>query len=224
MYRVRMRSSESTIRFALTVAVCSLLTCSAAATAAHAEHSNPDGGSPSGSRPCYVGSSLFMLANFAHDDHPPKFYQLNAGYRITPRDRLSVEAITWRYYHPLGIPWGASRESSREAYPGHVRECGVGVAYQRFLWNGLYSSLEAVPFRRQYYDSQDRKIGNGYQLFLTMRLGYHIDVLARVFLEPSVAFNQWPVSTNVPDGFAAQDRKWPTYFLFEPGLHMGVEF
>jgi hypothetical protein len=212
------------IRAALTPAICSLLICSASAMAAHAEHSSPDGGSPSGSRPCYVGGSLFMLANLAPDDYPPRFYQLNAGYLITPRDRLSVEAITWRYYHPLGIPYGSSFMSAKEAYPGHVREYGVGVAYQRFLWNGLYSSLEAVPLLRQYYDSQDHEIGNGFQLFLTLRLGYHIDLFDRVFLEPSIAFNQWPVSTNVPDGFAAQDRKWPSYFLFEPGLHMGVEF
>jgi hypothetical protein len=165
-----------------------------------------------------------MLANLVPDDESPRFYQLNAGYLLTPRDRLSVEAITWRYYRPLGIPWGPSRGAAGEAYPGHVREQGVGVAYQRFLWNGLYSSLGAVPFRRQYYDAQDRKIGDGFQLFLTLRLGYHVDLLDRVFLEPSIAFNQWPVSTHVPDGFAAQDGKRPSYFLFEPGLHVGVEF
>ncbi len=224
MYGVRMSSSKSMIRVALASAICSLLICSASATAAPAEHSGPAGGSASGSRRCYVGSSLFMLANLAHDDYPPKFYQLNAGYMITPRDRLSVEAVTWRYYHPLGIPYGPSFASPQETYPGHVREYGVGVAYQRFLWNGLYSSLEALPLLRRYYDSQDQEIGNGFQLFLTMRLGYHIDVFDRVFLEPSIAFNQWPVSTNVPDGFAALDRKWPSYFLFEPGLHVGVEF
>jgi len=171
-----------------------------------------------------VGSSLFVLANLVPDEYPPAFYQLNAGYLVTPRDRLSVQAITWRYYHPLGIPYGPSFMSPKEAYPGHVREYGIGVGYQRFLWNGLYSSVEAVPLMRRYYDSQDREIGKGFQLFLTLRGGYHVDLLDRVFLEPSIAFNQWPVATNVPDGFAAQDRKWPSYFLFEPGLHVGVEF
>jgi hypothetical protein len=98
------------------------------------------------------------------------------------------------------------------------------VAYQRFLWNGLYSSIEAVPLQQRYYDAQDRKIGSGFQLFLTERLGYHVDLYDRVFLEPSVAFTHWPVSTHVPDGFAAQDGRWHRYFLFEPALHVGFEF
>jgi hypothetical protein len=224
VYGVRRGSSKSTIRAALALAICSLLTGPAWAMAAQAGHPGPEGGPHSVSRPCFVGSSLFMLANLAPDEYPPKFYQLNAGYQITPRDRLSVEAIAWTYYHPLGIPWGPSRDAAGEAYPGRVREQGVGVVYQRFLWNGLYSSLGAVPFRRQYLDTQGQEIGSGLQLYLTLRLGYHVDLLDRVFLEPSIAFNHWPVSTHVPDGFAAQDRKWPSYFLFEPGLHVGFEF
>jgi hypothetical protein len=177
------------------------------------------------SRPCYVGTSLFMLMNLAPDDHPPHFYQLNLGYQLTSKDRLSVEAVTWRYYHPLGIPWTEeSRESADKAYPGHVREFGVGLSYQRSLTKGLYSSLSAIPFWRRYYDTQDEKIGNGLQLYLTARVGYHVGLTDRLFLEPSIAFNYWPISTNVPGAFAAQDKRWPSYFLFEPGLHVGFTF
>ena len=44
-----------------------------------------------------------------------------------PRARLSVQAITWRYCHPLGIHWGEEgRDSADQAYPGHVREFGGG--------------------------------------------------------------------------------------------------
>ena len=176
------------------------------------------------SHPCYVGTSLFMLANLASDDQPPHFYQLNVGYQLTPKDRLSVEAITWSYYHPLGIAWGDSPESPDNAYPGHVREFGVGLAYQRWLTKGLYSSISAIPFFRRYYDIQNEKIGNGLQLYLTARAGYHLRLLDRLFLEPSIAFNYWPISTNVPDAFAAQDRRWHSYFLFEPGLNVGFTF
>jgi hypothetical protein len=45
-----------------------------------------------------------------------------------------------------------------------------------------------------------------------------------VFIDPSIAFTCWPVKTNVPESFAAMDRKWPSYFLFEPGLHFGIVF
>jgi hypothetical protein len=47
--------------------------------------------------PCYfIGSSFFMLGNFIPDDpNPPDFVQLNFGYRITPKDVISIEAKTW---------------------------------------------------------------------------------------------------------------------------------
>ena len=208
-------------------AIAALLVCSLVAPLAHAEQpsllSSLFGGPPEDGRHFYVGSSLFMLANAVLHDHPPVFIQLNGGYRVTPKDTLSVEAITWRYYHPLGIPYGSSRESPEEEYPGHVREYGVGMAYQRFLWKGLYASLSAVPFFRQYYDAVEHRIGNGFQLFMTLRHGYQVRFLDRLFVEPSIAATFWPVSTNVPEAFAKLDRRWPRYFLFEPGFHMGVE-
>jgi hypothetical protein len=197
-----------------------ILTC----VAGHARADQTPVAASSTSWQCYIGTSLFTLMNMVPDDHPPHFYQLNVGYQLTPKDRLSVEAITWRYYHPLGIPWGESRESSDKAYPGHVREFGVGLAYQRSLTKGVYSSLSVTPFFRGYYDVQNQKIDNGLQLYLTGRLGYHARVKGRLFLEPSIAFNYWPVSTNVPAAFEAQDNRWPSYFLFEPGLHVGFAF
>ena len=171
----------------------------------------------------YVGSSAFMLWNFAVD--PPSFYQLNFGYRITPRDVISIEAITWRYSAPLGIPYGASYGSKSEDYPGTIREYGMGVVYQRFLWKNLYSSLQMVPFRRLYRDENNNTIQKGFQLFMTLRLGYHVPLFKnRFFIEPSLAATHWPLSTNVPEGFAEKDKKWPNYFLLEPGLHFGIKF
>lgn len=180
--------------------------------------------SPIASRPWSVGTSMIMLANLVPMDEPPHFYQLNIGYQLTPQDRLSVEAMTWRYYRPLGIPYGDSFDAPEEAYPGHIREYGIGLDYQRLLWRGVYTSLTAVPFWREYYDTRNQKIGNGSQLFLTLRFGYHFQVKNRFFIEPSVAFTAWPVKTNVPEGFATMDKKWPSYFLFEPGLHFGLLF
>jgi len=57
----------------------------------------------------FIGSTLFMLANLAPD--PPHYYQLNFGYRITPKDVISVEAITWEYKGPPGRPWGSDFEN-----------------------------------------------------------------------------------------------------------------
>lgn len=172
---------------------------------------------------CYVGSSAFVLGNLA--PNPPAFYQLNVGYRLTPQDVVSLEAITWTYDAPLGIPYGPSYGDEKERYPGSVREYGIGVAYQRFLWRGFYASLQALPLRRVYRDANNQTIGTGFQLFSTFRLGCHVPLFKnRFFIEPSLAATAWPISTNVPPGFASKDRPWNRYFLFEPGLHLGIKF
>lgn len=182
-----------------------------------------DAGDPAGRRH-FLGSSSFMLANALLDD-PPDFYQLNYGYWLTSRDVISVEAITWKYDAPLGIAYGSSMGSADERYPGYVREYGLGVAYQRFLWRALYSGVHAAPMRQHYMDESGSTIQKGFQLFLTLRAGYHVKLLQdRFFLEPSIAFTHWPVNTNVPAAFAAKEARWPNYFLFEPGLHLGVKF
>ena len=51
---------------------------------------------------CFVGSSLFLLGNFATTNRPD-FAQLNLGYRITGKDVISLELITWKSAWPLGI-------------------------------------------------------------------------------------------------------------------------
>lgn len=171
----------------------------------------------------FIGSSLFVLFNSL--PNPPSFYQLNYGYRLTPKDVLIIEAITWKYNAPLGIPYGPSFESPDEFYPGYVREYGIGMAYQRFLWKDFYSTFHATPFLQKYVNEEEEKIQNGFQLFLSLRFGYHIKLAKnRFFLEPSIAFTHWPINTKVPESFAQKESKWPNYFLFEPGIHFGRKF
>ncbi len=172
----------------------------------------------------FVGSSLFMVANVATDD-PPSFYQMNVGRWLSPRDTLSVEVLTWRYTHPLGIPYGPSFGNKKEAYPGAVRSAGAGLAYQRFWWRGLYSAVHATALRQDYQDLEERSILQGFQLFATARVGYHLEFLDhRLFAEPSVGITHWPINTNVPAAFKALDDKWPSRFVGEPGFHIGVRF
>ncbi len=46
----------------------------------------------------FAGSTLFVLANFIPGDpNPPDFVQLNFGWRIRPKDAVSLEAKTWKY-------------------------------------------------------------------------------------------------------------------------------
>lgn len=173
----------------------------------------------------FISSSAFMLANLFPLKDPPRFYQINYGFRLTPKDAIIIEAITWQYFAPLGIPYGPSYENLDEFLPGVVRDYGIGVAYQRFLWKGLYSTIHATPFIQQYLNEEKNLIQTGFQLFLTGRIGYHFELFRnRLFIEPSVAFTHWPINTSMPQSFKDVENKWPNYFLFEPGLHVGFQF
>jgi hypothetical protein len=174
----------------------------------------------------FIGSSFFMLGNFIPDDpNLPDFVQLNFGYRITPKDVISLEAKTWKYAWPLGIPYGDSFQDPEEKYPGYIRDFGIGLVYQRFLWKGAYASVDAMNCFQRYVDENNRKIQNGYQLFMTYRLGYSFQLFKdRFFLEPSISMTHWPIKANVPESFAEMEDKWPNYFLVEPGLHFGINF
>ena len=176
-------------------------------------------------RKFFVGSTLFVLSNLISDHNSPDFAQVNFGYRITPKNAVSIELKTWKSAWPLGIPYGDSFEAPAEKYPGHVRDFGIAVVYQRFWWKGAYTAIHAMNTLQEYTDEDNKKIQNGYMLFMTYRLGYHVQLFKnRFFIEPSVAMTHWPVKTNVPESFARLDSKWPSYFLFEPGLHFGVKF
>ena len=165
-----------------------------------------------------VGSSLFLLGNFV-PGNPVWFFQLNYGYQLTQKDFLIVEAITWTYYEPLGT-YG----SSEELYPGKVRAWGVGLGYQRFLWKNLYTTIEPTFFLQQFYDTDNKKLQKGFQLYLQFIAGYRFEFFKkRIFIEPAYALKYWPVNTNFPTSFAAIEKGAPKY-KFEPSLNFGFRF
>jgi hypothetical protein len=167
-----------------------------------------------------VGTSAFMLADLLPES--PQYILLDYGYRLTKDDVVMVEAITWKYPAPLGIPL----DSSGSDYPGYIKSYGAGLAYQRFLWEGLYAKVHAAYLRTHYSIQGTDRVQEGNQLFVQFRVGYHFEfpVLGeRLYLEPSVAATGWPINTNVPASFAAQDKKYPSYGL-EPGLNFGMVF
>ena len=165
----------------------------------------------------WAGSSLLVLANFLPD--PPSFYQLNYGYMVTKKDAIIVEVITWKYSEPLG-----TYPNSKESYPGKVRAYGIGLGYQRFLWKKLFTTFEPTLFLQQFYDTDNKKIQKGYQLYLQFIPGYRFEFFKkRLFIEPSYAIKYWPVNTNFPESFAAIESGAPKYKC-EPGLNFGYRF
>mgnify|MGYP000262360765 CR=1 FL=1 len=173
---------------------------------------------------CFIGSTFFMLGNFAQSNRPD-FVQLNIGYRLTPKDVVSLEFKTWKYAWSLGIPYGKSFEAPEEQFPGYVREIGVAVAYQRFLWKGLYAGVHVMNATQNFVDSNEVKIDEGFQILNTYRLGYHFKLFKdRFFIEPSLAITQRIYHTEMPAEFKVLDDKWGKFFFAEPGLHFGFNF
>lgn len=164
----------------------------------------------------FVGSTLFLLGNIGDSVN---FAQLNYGFQFTQKDLFIAEVITWTYYEPLGT-YG----SSEKFYPGKVRAYGLGLGYQRFLWKKLYSTVEPTFFLQQFFETDDKHIQNGFQLYLQFILGYRVEFLKkRMFIEPAIALKYWPVNTNFPASFAAIEEGKPKY-KFEPSLNFGIKF
>ncbi|MEM6265348.1 MAG: hypothetical protein AAGI38_22795, partial [Bacteroidota bacterium] len=97
--------------------------------------------------------------------------------------------------------------------------------YQRFWWKGLYTGIHMMNVWQSFVDENDEKIDNGFQIFNTYRLGYHIKIFEdRFFIEPSIAITHRPFRTEMPEGFERLDDKWSRFFFGEPGLHVGLNF
>ena len=164
-----------------------------------------------------LGASLFMITNFMDD--PADYYLLTYGYRLTQEDRIFAEYNTWKYNEPLGT-YG----DSEELYPGFIRTHGIGLGYQRFHWKGLFTTAQATSFLKHYYDENDEKTQNGYQLYLQLALGYRVEFFKkRLYVEPAYALKYWPVNTNMPADFSAIEKGTPKT-KFEPSLNFGIRF
>jgi hypothetical protein len=175
---------------------------------------------------CSVSTTFLTFANFGSEKTNTHHYEFHFGYKITAKDKIGIKVATWSLFAPMGIPWGPYLMKESESYPGRIRERGIGITYQRILWKGLFTSIEILPLKKTYLDENKKNIGDGFKLYTTYHLGYHIPLLKnRLFLEPQIHCNYWPVDTKGPQAFEENENKWSNnYFLFEPNLYIGVNF
>lgn len=173
----------------------------------------------------FIGSTLFLLGNF-DKVNPPGFAQINLGYRIKEKNVISLELITWKHSWPLGINpfYNKAYGTPEERFPGNIREYGFGLAYQRYLWKDLYAAVHVQAMWQTFDNETGDKVGNGFNIFNTYRVGYHIKLFKdRFFIEPSLGIAGRPYYTEMPNGFKEKDDKWPKWTP-EPGLHFGFNF
>lgn len=173
-----------------------------------------------------VSTTYLTFANFGPEKTNTHHYEFHFGYKLTPKDKIGIKIATWKLFAPMGIQlWDPLFLNESEFFPGRLRESGLGVTYQRMLWKGLFTSLEILPLWKTYLDENDKKIGNGFKLYTTYHLGYHISLFkGRLYIEPQIHCNYWPIDTKIPQGFKEKESKWNNYLLFEPNLYIGVNF
>ncbi|WP_339810207.1 hypothetical protein [uncultured Imperialibacter sp.] len=171
----------------------------------------------------FVGSTLLLLGNLDGTNNPG-YIQINAGYRITPKDVIQFRFKKSKYAWPLGIPFGPDFDGPGLNYPGHARILAPQIGYQRFWWKGAYTSLYVLNAFEKYMDEDKKKIGNGFTLYTDFYLGYQFKFFKdRFFFEPAIGCSYWPLRTGVPASFTAVEQKWPNYFI-QPGLDFGFKF
>jgi hypothetical protein len=175
---------------------------------------------------CSVSTTYLTFLNFGAERTNTHHYEFHFGYKITPKDEIGIKVATWSLFAPMGIPWGPYIMKESESYPGRIRESGIGIAYQRILWKGLFASIEILPLKKTYLDENKKKTDDGFKLYTSYHLGYHVPLFKnRLFLEPQIHCNYWPIDTKGPQGFEENENKWSNnYFLFEPNLYIGVNF
>ena len=173
-----------------------------------------------------LNTTYLTFANFGQEKTNTHHYEFHFGYKLTPKDKIGIKAATWKLFAPMGMPMQEQLKfDENNFYPGRLRESGIGVTYQRMLWKGLFATVELLPQLKTYLDKNDKKIGNGFKLYTSYHLGYHIAFFKnRMFVEPQIHCNYWPVDTDIPRSFKEMDNKWNNYMLFEPNLYIGVNF
>jgi hypothetical protein len=173
-----------------------------------------------------INTTWLSFTNFGDEKTNTHHYELHFRYKLTQKDKIGIKIATWKLFAPMGIPlWDPLFLKESEFYPGRLREDGIGITYQRMIWKGLFATVEVLPLLKTYLDENKKKIGNGFKLYTSYHIGYHIPLFKnRMFIEPQIHCQYWPIDTNTPEGFKAKDSKWNNYFLFEPNLYIGVKF
>jgi hypothetical protein len=175
---------------------------------------------------CSVSTTWLTFGNFGPEETNVYMYEFHFGYRISPKDKIGIKVATWSLFEPMAIPWGPYKMNSNESYQGRLIERGIGITYQRFLWKGLFGSIEILPLKKTYLDENKNKIDDGFKLYTTYHLGYHVPMFKnRLYIEPQIHCNFWPIDTKGPIGFEEKEDKWKNnYFLFEPNIYIGINF
>jgi len=201
---------------------------------AFAQINSPEGKETEVSNKFRISTPVITLPQLVMDSWNDRKHtqhiEIHIKRNLDNKNIIGLKLATWRLFQPMGIQyWDGlfdKLDTESEFYPGHVRERGIGITYQRMLWKGLFATVEVLPQFQTYLDESGDKIGNDFKLYNSYHLGYHIAFgkKKRFFIEPQIHLNQWMFDNNAPEGFKELDDKWADYFAIEPNIYLGVSF
>ena len=181
----------------------------------------------SGYKKWFVGTSLFVVLGNLDRENPPDFVEFDLGYRLSGKDVVRLSPKTWKYAWPNGIhPFlNDAYKKPEEKFPGYVREYGLTMSYQRFFWKNFYAQLDVMPTYQNFVNDNGQKVDDGFQIFNSYRVGYHIKLFKdRFFFQPSICMTHRAYHTTLPNGFKQLDDQWSKFVFPEPGLNIGYNF
>lgn len=173
-----------------------------------------------------VSTTWLSFANFGAEKTNTHHYEFHFKYALSSNDKIGIKVATWRLFAPMGMPMSEQLKFDElNFYPGKLRENGIGITYQRILWKGVFATLEMMPQLKTYFDEDLKKMGTGFKLYTSYHVGYHLSLFkSRLFVEPQIHCQYWPIDTNTPQSFKEKESPWNNYFLFEPNLYIGFNF
>ena len=97
-----------------------------------------------------ISTTWLSFANFGEEETNTHHYELHVKYSLTQKGKIGIKAATWKLFAPMGMPMQEQLKfDEANFYPGRLRESGLGITYQRFLYNGRISAVANNPFHKK---------------------------------------------------------------------------
>lgn len=144
-----------------------------------------------------------------------KIYSVQYTYAFTPKDHFIIGAA----YVNITVEDRHGNEIGRFHAPT------IPIGYRRFIWKNLHVEYQLWPGYNMYYEKNEKKYYNGFDLYNEFRAGYKFDVRIGtlpffVNLQYVFGFGLYP--GNKPDSYIERSKEIPIFHA--PTIAIGVRF